>query len=144
MILAALMAAFVVSGAAQARPATDQCSKACVARVKHRYLVRARTARHHREAREWRYYRAHPMPYCTWGPESGGDYRAMNPKSTAGGKYQMLNQTFHYYGGPNYGTRHDAAYAPPLVQERVARRVAFYGWHGTRPQGLGAWVNCPG
>jgi hypothetical protein len=133
--VAALVAAFVVPGA-YARPADHKpCPDSCVARVKHRVHHQHVEARHRREAREWRYYRAHPMPYCTWGPESGGNYRAMNPTSSAGGKYQMLNQTFHTYGGPFYGTGHDAAYAPPLVQERVARRVL-------RGQGLGAWANC--
>lgn len=78
------------------------------------------------------------MPWCTWGPESGGNYRAMNPTSTAGGKYQMLDQTFHAFGGPDIGGRwvtHDAARVRPLLQERVARRVL-------RGQGLGAWVRC--
>lgn len=89
-----------------------------------------------RAKRLWAYYRAHPMPWCTWGPESGGDYTARNPTSTAGGKYQMLDSTFHSVGGPDYpNLTHDAAYAPPLVQETMARRVLA-------AQGLQAWVNC--
>lgn len=84
----------------------------------------------------WAYYRSHPMPWCTWGPESGGSYTARNPSSTAAGKYQMLDTTFHANGGYDYPNQtHDAALAPPLEQERVARNVLA-------SQGLGAWVNC--
>ena len=75
------------------------------------------------------------MPWCTWGPESGGNYRARNRVSTAGGKYQIIDSTWYAYGGSRYYDRHPAAAAPPLEQERVARRVL-------RGQGLGAWVNC--
>lgn len=81
------------------------------------------------------HYRRFPMPRCTWVGESGGDYRARNPASTAGGKYQMLDSTFHAFGGPDYPGSHDAAQARPVVQERIARRVL-------RGQGLGAWVLC--
>lgn len=99
-----------------------------------------RYRRHHdallRIDAEWRYIRSHPMPYCTWGPESGGDYTARNSSSTAGGKYQILASTWYAYGGSHYNDSHPAAVAPPLEQERVARRVLA-------SQGLGAWVNCP-
>lgn len=85
--------------------------------------------------RMWVYYRSHPMPYCTWGPESGGSYTARNPSSTAGGKYQILDSTWYANGGGRYYDSHPAAAAPPLEQERVARNVLA-------SQGLGAWVNC--
>jgi muramidase (phage lysozyme) len=75
------------------------------------------------------------MPYCTWGPESGGNYRARNPQSTAGGKYQILDTTWHAFGGPDYSGDHDAAQAPPLEQEKIARRVLA-------GQGIHAWVGC--
>lgn len=76
------------------------------------------------------------MPRCTWWGESGGSYRARNPHSTAGGKYQLLDSTFHGLGGPDYPGTHDAAHAPPLIQERIARRLLRS--RGTRP-----WVLCP-
>lgn len=70
------------------------------------------------------------MPYCTWGPESGGNYRARNP-SGAGGKYQIMPGTWKAYGGGGG----NAADASPAEQESVARRI--HSAEGTRP-----WVNC--
>jgi muramidase (phage lysozyme) len=75
------------------------------------------------------------MPWCTWGPESGGSYTARNPSSTAGGKFQIIDSTWYANGGGRYNDSHPAAAAPPLEQERVARNVLA-------SQGLGAWVNC--
>lgn len=76
------------------------------------------------------------MPWCTWGPESGGSYTARNRTSTAGGRYQILDRTWFAYGGPvTWDRRWPAAAARPLIQERIARRVL-------RGQGLGAWVVC--
>lgn len=92
----------------------------------------------------WRHYRAHPMPYCTWAYESGtwgspwrpSRYRAKNPSSTAGGKFQILDRTWYAFGGSYQGrVSHPAAYASALEQERIARRVLA-------GQGLGAWVGC--
>lgn len=94
----------------------------------------------------WRHYRAHPMPWCTWGPESSGPpytipafamrrYRARNPVSTAGGKYQVIDSTWWANGGGHYFDSHPAAAAPPLEQERVARVVLRRG-------GLSQWANC--
>lgn len=74
------------------------------------------------------------MPWCTWGPESGGDYRARNRSSTAGGKYQIIDSTWWANGGTHYPVRHPAAAAPPLEQEKVARRVLA-------SSGPGAWKN---
>jgi len=74
------------------------------------------------------------MPWCTWGPESGGSYSAYNPSSGAAGKYQILESTWLAYGGPPDHS--------PYEQEVIARRIAYHGWRGTPPQGLGAWVNC--
>lgn len=75
------------------------------------------------------------LPACTWVPESGGSYTARNSASTAGGKYQMIDSTFHANGGADYPGSHDAAQAPPGEQERVAARL--YAREGGRP-----WVNC--
>jgi len=118
--LAALVAAVVSPGVAEAKPGCK--TKRCRDRV------------------EWRYYKANPMPRCTWFGESGGSYRARNARSTAGGKYQILDGTWYGNGGsqPPRGhrfARWPASVASPLEQERVARRVL-------RSQGLGAWVLC--
>lgn len=104
----------------------------------HRCWHRVSVKRHVRAA--WRYYHRHPMPYCTWGPESGpGDpwkrsrYRVLNLSgSGAGGKFQIMYRTWLGYGGKPYG---NARYAPPLEQERIARRILA-------GQGLGAWSRC--
>ena len=105
-------------------------------RYRHGHLLKLRVVL------EWAHYRSHPMPYCTWGPESGGDYRARNSVSTAGGKYQILDSTWAAFGGHNHASRWDASYAPRLEQERIARRIAYLGWSIHPPQGLSAWVNC--
>lgn len=67
------------------------------------------------------------LPDCTWRPESGGDYGAVNPSSGAFGKYQVIPSTW-------------AAHCSDLDrgpggQEQCAARI----W---RAQGPGAWVGC--
>lgn len=47
--------------------------------------------------------------------ESGGDYTARNPKSSASGKYQYTEGTWTRYGGYEC-----AADAPPDVQDEMA------------------------
>jgi septal ring factor EnvC (AmiA/AmiB activator) len=63
--------------------------------------------------------------------ESGGNYRAVNPHSGAGGAYQILPSTWRSYGGK--GRPQDASREE---QDRIAREV----W---ARQGSGAWV-CAG
>lgn len=70
------------------------------------------------------------LPYCTWGPESGGNYRARNP-SGAGGKYQIMSSTWRAYGG----STSNAADASPAEQDMVAAKI--YAAQGGAP-----WVNC--
>jgi hypothetical protein len=91
---------------------------------------------------EWKRYKANPMPWCTWGPESGKGrpqystlrYRQPNVSGgTGGGKFQILDSTWAYFGGLKYAKHAHDAYA--LQQERVARRILS-------GQGLSAWVNC--
>ena len=50
--------------------------------------------------------------------ESGGDYTAENPTSTASGKYQFLDGTWNGYGGYQH-----ASDAPPAVQDAKACEV---------------------
>lgn len=94
----------------------------------------------------WRYYKAHSMPRCTWDGESASRgariseyapirYHARNPSSTAGGKYQIIDTTWYGYGGNHYNDAYPAAVAPPLEQEKIARRVLAGG-------GLSQWANC--
>src|SRR4051794_36701718 len=42
------------------------------------------------------------LPYCTWGPESGGDYGAYNSSSGAAGKFQIIPSTWSAFGGTKY------------------------------------------
>lgn len=74
------------------------------------------------------------LPYCTWGPESGGNWQAKNPTSTAGGYYQIIDSTWHAFGGPDYPGTHDAAQAPPALQMQIAAAIA--------DDSLQHWVNC--
>lgn len=124
------LAAFVHIAEAKCR------TKACWKRV---HIARA-------ERWLWRHYRAHPMPFCTWAHESGmprrgygpyarARYRVKNSSSTAAGKYQALDGTWQAFGGPDYPGSHDAAQAPPLLQERIARRILA-------GQGINAWSGC--
>lgn len=62
--------------------------------------------------------------------ESGGDYRAQNPVSSASGAYQVLDGTWGGYGG--YSRAGDA---PPEVQDKFAQEL--YAKHGSQP-----WVVC--
>lgn len=130
---------------------TTRCDRAVVKACRESPTCAARVRRK-AERREWRRYRARPMPSCTWRDESGdasvaefalSRYGQMNPTSTAGGKFQMLDGTFHAYGGEDVaGVTHDAARVRPIVQERIGRRVAYSGYGATPPQGLGAWARC--
>ena len=56
--------------------------------------------------------------------ESGGNYRALNPSSGAGGAYQILPSTWRAYGGQ--GLPHQA---PPAEQDRIAAMI----WRGSGP-----------
>jgi muramidase (phage lysozyme) len=60
--------------------------------------------------------------------ESGGNYRALNPSSGAGGAYQILPSTWRAYGGR--GLPHQASKAE---QDRIAALI----WANDGP---GAWA----
>jgi peptidoglycan hydrolase CwlO-like protein len=59
--------------------------------------------------------------------ESGGNYRALNPSTMAGGAYQIIPSTWHAYGGGGY-----AHQAPKAEQDRIAAAI----W---RDSGPSAW-----
>ncbi|HEY2635874.1 MAG TPA: transglycosylase family protein [Solirubrobacteraceae bacterium] len=67
------------------------------------------------------------LPSCTWQPESGGDYNAVNSSSGARGKYQIMPSTYAAYGGDGSWSQAD--------QDRVAQRIYA-------ATGGSAWVNC--
>lgn len=69
------------------------------------------------------------LPACTWAPESGGDYGAVNPNGHYG-KYQFDQQTWESVGGTG---RPDQA--SPAEQDRRAAKL--YASRGGQP-----WVNC--
>jgi Transglycosylase-like domain len=70
------------------------------------------------------------LPACTWTPESGGDWNAVNPSSGAGGHYQIMPSTWTANGGTGLPQN-----ASPAEQTRVAENVM-------RSQGASAWTNC--
>jgi Transglycosylase-like domain len=70
------------------------------------------------------------LPACTWQPESGGDWSAVNASSGAGGYYQILPSTWAAYGGT--GSPQSAS---PAEQTAIAQKI----WAS---QGSSAWTNC--
>ena len=66
---------------------------------------------------------------CVRRHESGGDYRAENPVSTASGAYQFLDSTWRTMSARagHSGWGH-AASAPPSVQDAVAQYTVNSGW----------------
>jgi hypothetical protein len=70
------------------------------------------------------------LPACTWQPESGGNWSAVNSSSGAGGYYQITPSTWAAYGGS--GSPQSAS---PAEQTAIAQKI----WAS---QGRSAWVNC--
>jgi hypothetical protein len=71
--------------------------------------------------------------------ESGGDYGAQNPHTTASGAYQFINPTWRSYAGQigvDTGQYPTAGSAPPEVQDAVFAQAV-------KNRGLGDWT-CPG
>ena len=63
--------------------------------------------------------------------ESGGNITAQNPRSTASGKWQVLDSTWRGYGGVR-----KARYASERVQDDFARRLWNHG------RGCSHWSSC--
>lgn len=66
---------------------------------------------------------------CVRRHESGGNYQAENPTSTASGAYQFLDSTWRTMSARagHSGWGH-AASAPPAVQDAVAQYTVNSGW----------------
>jgi len=66
---------------------------------------------------------------CVRAHESGGNYQAKNPNSTASGAYQFLDSTWRTMsaraGHSGWGS---ARHAPPAVQDAVAQFTVNSGW----------------
>jgi len=85
---------------------------------------------------ERRAIQRHPFLTCVRSHESGGNYQAQNPRSSASGAYQFLDSTWRNAsaraGHAGYGS---AAAAPWWVQDAVALHMVNNGgrsaWNGT-------------
>ena len=66
---------------------------------------------------------------CVRRHESGGNYRAENPTSTASGAYQFLDSSWRTLSArAGHGSYSHAASAPPAVQDAVAIYTVNSGW----------------
>ena len=66
---------------------------------------------------------------CVRRHESGGNYQAKNPVSTASGAYQFLNSTWRTMSArAGHGGYPTARSAPPWVQDAVAVYTVNSGW----------------
>jgi hypothetical protein len=66
---------------------------------------------------------------CVRAHESGGNYQAKNPHSTASGAYQFLNSTWRTMSArAGHGGYPTARSAPPWVQDAVAIYTVNAGW----------------
>jgi hypothetical protein len=87
----------------------------------------------HLQAQERPVEQAHTPPggflACVRRHESGGDYTAKNPNSTASGAYQYLDSTWRTMSA-RAGHRgwSSARYAPPHIQDAVAIYTVNSGW----------------
>lgn len=66
---------------------------------------------------------------CVRRHESGGNYRAENPSSTASGAYQYLDSSWRTLSArAGHGGYGHASHAPPWVQDAVAIYTVNSGW----------------
>lgn len=129
VVLAAICAAFLISGTDAAAAHTSvprgPCNHKCQFK-RDQVKLRAATDRN-------------PIPSYIVACESGGNYRAINRSSGAGGKYQVLPSTWasevidlRHYIIRLAGGDHGPQLSSPLLQDKVAAMV----WADSGP---GAW-----
>ena len=86
----------------------------------------------HRHATRWDCL-AHYESTHRWAVDTGNGHY---------GGLQFSLSTWRYYGGPNFSGNVWPNKATRREQIRIAKRVAWRGWNGHRPQGGGsAWPN---
>ena len=145
IVAIALLAVQAATGAGTTSPVTDLQTerKRLRAAAIRSELAQARRDRADRKASE-------PAPVTTgydWdsvgpGCETLGqpDPWSTNTGNGYSGGLQFHPNTWNAYGGQEF-----APYAYQATREQqiiVAERVAFTGYNGTPPQGLGAWPRC--
>jgi hypothetical protein len=88
-------------------------------------LRRVRRSRPHRVIKRRTHHHLHrtrshgdSIPASIVMCESGGNYRAVNPSSGAGGAYQILPSTWSAYGGTGLPQN-----APPAEQDAIAAKI---------------------
>lgn len=105
---------------------------------RNRRVHRNRIKSHRSRVESWRFHRRidRATPFGEWAIpayivmcESGGNYRAQNPSSSASGAYQFLTSSWHANGGGRYASH--AAAAPPWAQHLIAHY--YYSRAGSSP-----------
>jgi Transglycosylase-like domain len=114
--LAAGSAGAVLAAQAPAQPAraalTPRLRRVRLSRP--RRIIKRRTHHHVHRTSSHGYSIPASIVMC----ESGGNYRAVNPSSGAGGAYQILPSTWAAYGGTGLPQN-----APPAEQDAIAAKI---------------------
>jgi len=101
------------AGAVLAAQAPAQPARAILTPRLH-HIINRRTHHHVHRTRSHGYSIPASIVMC----ESGGNYRAVNPSSGAGGAYQILPSTWAAYGGSGLPQN-----APPAEQDAIAAKI---------------------
>lgn len=128
----ALLASAVGAGAvASARPPTQPSRSEALVLSPRRHLPRQLLSIARRPAHRGTHHQTHASSGTSTGYsipasivmcESGGNYRAVNPSSGAGGAYQILPSTWAAYGGTGLPQN-----APPAEQDAIAAKIYAAG-----------------